>query len=224
METQFPANNQEERHLNKAFELLEADRVKTMLAQHGIHRETKVIRHDFRKQTAKWWVAAATVFLVSVSLFLYLNNNELNPQQLADNSLSTVVTDYNFSYRSSEESQPLFEVQKAINNKQWSLAANHLETAIAQTPATDTSTLMNIYFYQGIVNLQQNNFEAAILNFTTVANFDNGSLQKDAFWLRGLAYLKNKDFERAQQDLKITAQQKGWKKAAEAEKILEAMN
>jgi outer membrane protein assembly factor BamD (BamD/ComL family) len=82
---------------------------------------------------------------------------------------------------------------------------------------------MNIYFYKGIVEMQQQNYNDAIVNFTEVVNYRTGSLQRDATWLRGLAYIKNNNFEAAREDLNRIAQIKGWIKAKEARKILKSM-
>lgn len=223
MENQFPDDKREERHLYKALELLETEKVEAMLQKNGIHRHTKVIKHDFKMQTTKWWMAAAVLLMATASFFIYVNILQPNPQQLADNSLSTVVDDYNFSYRSSSTDQNLAEFQKAFNNSQWAVAENNLDAALTATAVTDTNALMNIYFYKGVVELKQNNFNDVIINFTPVANFTNGALQKDAVWLRALAHIKNKNFDAAKVDLISTSQFKSWKKAEEAAKILKAI-
>lgn len=223
METPFPESINEERHLIKAFELLETERVKALLEQNGIHRHAKVIRHDFLNTSARWWMAAAAVLLVTASIFIFNNISQPNPQQLADNSLSSVVDDYNFSYRSTSSDQNLVEFQKAFNNSQWTIAEKHLDSALAKTVVTDTNALMNIYFYKGIVDLQQNNFNAAVINFTPVANYNNGAFQNDAVWLRAMAHLKNNNLEAAKADLIFTSQNKGWKKAELADKILKSI-
>ncbi|MBK8848020.1 MAG: hypothetical protein IPO27_16400 [Bacteroidetes bacterium] len=223
METQFPDGKREERHLYKAFELIETEKVEAMLRQNGIHRETKVIKHDFRNQSAKWWMAAAVILIAAASFFIYVNITLPDPQQLADNSLSTLVADYNSSYRSSGSSQQLSDIQNSINNAQWEVATRQLDAALLKTSNTDSNAIMNIYFYKGIIHLEQHEYKSAILIFTPVANFNNGAFQKDAVWLRALAHTKNNDFAAAKIDLKSTAQYTGWKKADEAVKILHAL-
>ncbi len=223
METLFPDDKREEQHLYKAFELIETERVIDLLRKNGIHREGKVIQHDFRKQHVKWWMAAAILLIAVSSYFIYINIGLPDTQRLADNSLSTVVSDYNFTVRNTDLSQQLVEIQKAINNGQWDAAELQLDDALATIAVTDTIALMNIYFYKGIVEMQQQNYNDAIVNFTEVVNYRTGSLQRDATWLRGLAYIKNNNFEAAREDLNRIAQIKGWIKAKEARKILKSM-
>ncbi|MBK7886812.1 MAG: hypothetical protein IPJ86_05745 [Bacteroidetes bacterium] len=223
METLFPDDKREEQHLYKAFELIETERVIDLLRKNGIHREGKVIQHDFRKQHVKWWMAAAILLIAVSSYFIYINIGLPDTQRLADNSLSTVVSDYNFTVRNTDLSQQLVEIQKAINNGQWDAAELQLDDAFATTAVNDTMALMNIYFYKGIVEMQQQNYNDAIVNFTEVVNYPTGSLQRDATWLRGLAYIKNNNFEAAREDLNRIAQIKGWIKAKEARKILKSM-
>ena len=50
METQFPDEKREERHLFKAFELLETEKVEAMQQQNGIHRNAKVIKNELKMQ------------------------------------------------------------------------------------------------------------------------------------------------------------------------------
>ena len=223
METLFPDDKREEQHLYKAFELIETEKVIDLLRKNGIHREGKVIQHDFRKQHVKWWMAAAILLIAVSSYFIYINLSLPDTQRLADNSLSTVVSDYNFTVRNTDLSQQLVEIQKAINNGQWEAAELKLDAAFATTAASDTIAIMNIYFYKGIVEMQQQTYNDAILNFTEVVNYEAGSLQRDAIWLRGLAYIKNNNLEAAREDLNRIAQIKGWIKAEEARKILKSM-
>lgn len=223
MDTLFPDDKSEEQYIYKAFELIETEKVEAMLRKNGIHRNAKVIQHDFKAKYAKWWMAAAILLVTVSSYFIYINVKLPDPQRMADNSLSTLVTDYNFTVRNTDLPQQLVEVQMAINNEQWESAELQLASILATTPSTDTLARVNIYFYTGIVEMQQGNYNDAILNFTSVANIQYNALLNDAIWLRGLAYVKIKNYDAAKLDLEKIAQIKGWQKANEAAKILKAM-
>ena len=223
MDTLFPDDKSEEHYIYKAFELIETEKVEAMLRKNGIHREAKIIQHDFKSQSAKWWMAAAILLVTVSSYFIYINVKLPDPQRMADNSLSTIVADYNFTVRNSDLPQQLVEVQMAINNEQWESAELQLTSILANTPSSDTIARVNIYFYTGIVEMQQANYNDAILNFTSVANIQFHALLNDAIWLRGLAYIKIKNYESAKSDLEKIAKIRGWQKAQEAAKILEAI-
>jgi tetratricopeptide (TPR) repeat protein len=223
METLFPDDKREEQYIYKAFELIETEKVEAMLRKNGIHRNAKVIQHDFKNQSAKWWMAAAILLVAVSSYFIYINVKLPDPQRMADNSLSTIVADYNFTVRNTDLPQQLVEVQMAINNQQWESAELQLASILATTPSTDTIARVNIYFYTAIVEMQQAKYNDAILNFTSVANIQYNALLNDAIWLRGLAYIKNNNYEAARLDLEKIAKIKGWQKAKEATKILEAI-
>ena len=119
---------------------------------------------------------------------------------MADNSLTTVDVDYNFTVRSSDVTSQLSKAQIALNSGQFTLADQHLDTALSNTSQLDSIAITNIYFYKGIVSLRKPNYSIAIENFSLVANYNNSILRKDAIWLRGLAYIKVENFEAAKKD------------------------
>jgi len=224
METQFPNNKTEEQQLLKAFELLEIEKVKSMLSANGIHRqEAKIIKLPLIERINKWWMAAAILLLITTSVVVYNNFSLESPQQLADNSISTLSSDYNFSTRNSEADVYMFEAQKSFNNEQWILAEKQLDEALLKVSTSDTLSIVNIHFYSGIVEMKQNKFKDAVLSFTRVTQFENVALYNDAIWLRGLANIKASNLDAAIVDLKFIEQLKGWRKATEASKILEAI-
>lgn len=225
METQFPNNRTEEQQLFKAFELLEMEKVKSMLSANGIHRqEAKIIKLPLIERINKWWMAAAILLLITTSVVVYNNFSLESPQQLADNSISTLSSDYNFSTRSSEADVYMFEAQKSFNNEQWILAEKQLDEALLKVSTADTISIVNIHFYSGIVEMKQNKFKDAVLSFTRVTQFENVALYNDAIWLRGLANVKLNNLEAAKKDLEFIEQIKSWKKAKEASKLLEVIN
>jgi tetratricopeptide (TPR) repeat protein len=143
---------------------------------------------------------------------------------LADNSLTTVDVDYNFTVRSSDVTSQLSKAQIALNSGQFTLEDQHLDAAIFNTSQLDSIAITNIYFYKGIVSLKKPNYSIAIENFSLVANYNNSILRKDAIWLRGLAYIKVENFEAAKKDFQYIQKSTGWTKAKEASKILESLD
>lgn len=223
MESLFPENKQDEKALFKAFESLEKEKTEALLRQHGIHRPGKVIQHDFRTKVTKWWIAAAILLITAGSVFYYTQLMGPSPQQLADNALSTVVKDYNFTVRSANTEAVLGEVQKLINNGDYDNALKQLDLALKNTSPADTSGWINLHFYSGVVLLHNHDFSSSIGHFDSVAKYPFSSLYLDAVWLRGLAYFKAGKPEDAKEDFKLIAQQKNWIKAEEAKKILDSL-
>jgi tetratricopeptide (TPR) repeat protein len=216
-------NTPDEKHLFKAFELLEREKAEAMLRKHGIQREAKVIRHDFRSGSFKWWMAAAVLVLALSSVFIYQNLNRHGAVQLAENALSTVGKDYDFTVRSSQLPPEMLEIQIAFSEGNWTRAEDMLEKALIKTATPDTPATTTIHFYLGVVNLQQKQFDEAVHHFDPVVEYENSTLNRDAIWLRALAHLKNNNTALALTDLKSTAQQTGWVKAKEAREILNAL-
>lgn len=223
METPFPDNQQEERHLDRAFHLLEKEKAAKLLEQHGIRRTAKVIKHDFRMINTKWWMAAAILLLLLSTYVLYQYSNSSTPEQLADSSLSTVTDDYNFTMRSGSVTAEIRDAQIAIINKNWTLADKHLEKALSSVAPEDSTMIINIYFYKGVVSLKKPDYETAVQNFNIAANSKTGVLRNDAIWLRGLSYIKLGKTDEAIKDMEHTAKLKEWKKANDAKKILETL-
>jgi hypothetical protein len=223
MDSLFPDNKQDEKALFKAFELIEKEKAETLLREHGISRPGKVIQHDFRKKSNAWWMAAAVLLLVAGALYYIVTLQLPGAQQLADSALTTVMDDYNFTVRSSNAAEALSEVQISINNGEYNVAIQQLNTAIQNTAASDTLAIVNLHFYSGIVFLQKNNFSTAIQHFNAVINYQNNSLYRDAVWLRGLAHLKAGNKAAAIKDLEETSKQTNWVKSEEAKKMLESL-
>lgn len=223
MESPYPDNHQEEMHLARAFHLLEIERAEKMLQQHGIRRNAKIIKHDFRATNYKWWMAAAILIFSLSTYFLYQNIASTTAEQLADSSLLTVTDDYNFTMRSGGAATEIQEAQSAIVTKNWTLAEDHLEKALDATAPSDSNMIITLHFYKGVVALKKPDYEKAIQNFNIAAAYKTGNLRNDAIWLRGLSYLKLGKTNDAMKDLEYTASVTGWKKAKDANTILEIL-
>jgi len=217
-------HEQETENLYQAFHLIEAEKMKSRLSSHGIHRNTKVIKHNFVRDSKSWWMAAAVLLVVVSSYFVFVTSNTPDPQKLADNSLATIAVDYNFSIRSVDTIGQLSKAQSAMNIGQFTLADQHLDTALTFTSPLDSSAIANIYFYKGLIALSIPNYKKAIQTLSLVTTYNSSILRKDAIWLRGLAYIKVENFEAAKKDFQYIQKSKGWKKAKEASKILESLD
>jgi hypothetical protein len=223
MESIFPENKNEEQHLSIAFHQLEKERVGKLLEKHGIKRHAKIIRFEFKSVIQKWRIAAVIAFVCISSYLLYLNIYSYSSQQLADNAIAEIGNEYNFTVRSGNSDIELMNAQAAINKENWNLAQLHLEKALAENSAADSAFITSLYFFKGIIYIKQTNYELAIVDLSIVCNYKKSNLKNDATWLRGMAHLKSGNINSATIDLKSVSSIKGWKKAEEAKKILQAI-
>jgi len=216
-------NQPDDKLFSKAFQLLEREKAEEMLRQHGIQRSGKIVRYDFRKKFNAWWMAAAILVIALSSLYLYQQMTPLGSLQLAENALSSVSSDYNFSVRSTDLPKLMLDVQMAFNKKDWTTMDTLLEEALSQSDSIDAQTKAGLHFYLGVSALQQDHFADAVLHFDPVIQTAGSVYARDAVWLRGLAHLKNNRLDLALIDLNATAREKDWTKSKEASMIIHAL-
>lgn len=222
--TEFPADGHEARHLTRAFEMLESQKMDALLRQHGIRREAMPLaaQRGGRFPTWAWAVAASLVLVLAAVLFLG-RGPATNPQQFADAQLTTIAADYNPTLRSGGKNTALQTAKDAFARADWSAAAVAFDLALAETQPSEAARLEEIYFYKGLIQLELGNFSAAAEQFSRSLATGAGNLEKDAHWLRGLALVKSGQAQAAVADLEKTAAEKGWVKAPEARRLLDLL-
>ncbi|MFN4254159.1 MAG: hypothetical protein ACK4Q5_04050 [Saprospiraceae bacterium] len=222
--TEFPADGHEARHLARAFEMLESDKMDALLRQHGIRREAMPLAAQRGGRFPAWaWAVAASLVLVLAAVLFLGRSPATDPQQFADAQLTTIAADYNPVLRSTGKAAPIETAKQAFSRADWSAAAVAFDLALAETQPSETARLEEIYFYKGLIELELGNFPAAAEQFSRSLATGAGNLEKDARWLRGLALVKSGQVQAAAADLEKTAAEKGWVKAAEARQLLDLM-
>lgn len=228
IELEFPADEHEKRHLARAFEMLESEKMDAQLHQFGIRRSA-IAEADGAMSAVRggrfktWQMAAAAVLVFALAAVLFIGRGGGDAMQLADAQLVSVVSDYNPTVRSTDAAGHLHLAKSAFSRADWQTAEREFDAALAETSAEKTATLEQIYFYKGLIQLELDDFSAAAEWFskslaTGAANFD-----RDARWLRGLAFLKLGKTDEARADLEKIAAETSWKKSADARKILDSM-
>lgn len=222
--TEFPSDAHEARHLARAFEMLESQKMDVLLGQHGIRRAAMPLAaQPGGRLRALAWAAAASLALLLAAVLFIGRGPALGPQQFADAQLLSVAADYNPSLRSASKTTPLETAKQAFSRADWRAADDAFDRALSEAQPSEAARLEEIYFYKGLVQLELGSFSAASEQFTKSLATGAGNFEKDARWLRGLALVKSGDLQAARPDLEKTTAEKGWVKAAEAQRLLDLM-
>lgn len=225
IELEFPADDREKRHLARAFEMLESEKMDARLGKHGIRREAATaLTFERGGRFRVWQMATAAALVLALAAVLFIGRGGGgDPLQLADAQLVSVASDYNPTVRSTPAASHLDLAKANFSRSNWQAADGELDAAIAETAAGETATLEQIYFYKGLIQLELDNFSAAADWFSKTLATGAGNFERDARWLRGLAFLKTGDVAAARADFEKTAAVSGWKKSAAAQEILKVL-
>lgn len=221
---EFPADGHEARHLARAFEMLESEKMDALLRQHGIRREAMPMTGQRGGRFPAWaWAVAASLVLVLAAVLFFGRGAATDPQQFADAQLTTIAADYNPTLRSGGENTALQTAKDAFARADWPAADRAFDRVLAETPAAESAVLEQVYFYKGLIQLELGNFPAAAEQLSRSLATGAGNLEKDARWMRGLALVKAGEARAAVADLEKTAAENGWVKAAEARRLLDLL-